>query len=192
MAYTMNRAHVSPGTFVLGGALAFGILVVVALTGCDTMGIDPAPIPPPGQNPPPSGNEIDTAALAAALGCDDVGLAQVGGGVAGALTDDDCALAAGRFPHHEGDERVDGYAFRVDDSTAIRIDLEAAGYDAVLALLDADMELLAFNDDRIPGNPAPDENATVELTVPAGTYVAVATSFFGTDRGSYSLTVATE
>src|SRR5687768_6599632 len=192
MAYTMNRANVSPGTFVLGGALAFGILVVVALTGCDTMGIDPPITPPPGQNPPPTGNEIDTAALAAALGCESVGLAQVGGAVAGALTDDDCMLAAGRLPEHEGDERVDAYAFRFDDSTSVRIDLEAAGYDAVLALLDDDMELVAFNDDRIPGNPAPDEDATLELTVPAGTYVAVATSFFGTERGSYSLTVAEE
>ena len=189
----MNRAYVSPGTFVLGGVMALGILVVVAMTGCDTMGIDPAPTPPPTQNPPPGGNppgDIDTAALAAALGCQNVGLAQLGGAVAGALTDDDCTLVADRFPHHEGGERVDAYAFRVSDSTAIRLDLEAGGFDAVLALLDEDMELVAFNDDRIPGEPAPDEDATIEITLAAGTYVAVATSFFETGRGSYSLTVA--
>lgn len=189
----MNRAYVSPRTFVLGGAMAFGILVVVAMTGCDTMGIDPAPNLPPGQNPPPGGNPpggIDTAALAAALGCQHVGLAQIGGAVAGALTDDDCTLEPNRFPHHEGGERVDAYAFRVSDSTALRLDLEAGGFDAVLALLNEDMELIAFNDDRIPGDPAPDEDATIEITLGAGTYVAVATSFFEGDRGSYLLVVA--
>jgi hypothetical protein len=189
----MNRAYVSPGTFVLGGAMALAILVVVTLTGCDTYGIDPLPVPPT-QNPGPGGNPggIDTAALAAALGCPEVSLAQVNGSVSGALTDSDCALPAGRFPLHEGGERVDAFAFELADSTALRIDLEALGFDAVLALLNEDMDLVAFNDDRIPGEPAPDQNATIDTTLAGGTYVAVATSFFDHERGSYSLVVSTD
>jgi hypothetical protein len=187
----MNRAQVSPATFVLGAALAFGILVVVALTRIHQMGIDPLPQEPPIQNPPPGGNPggIDIAALAVALGCPQVGLAQIGGAVSGSLTDGDCRLAAGRLPLHEGGEPVDAWAFRLEDSTSLRLDMEAGGFDAVLAVLNEDMELVAFNDDRIPGEPAPDENAGIEITLPDGTFVAVATSFFDHERGTYLLTV---
>lgn len=190
----MNRAYVSPATFVLGATLAFGILVLVALTGCDQMGIDPLPQDPPVQNPPPGGNPggIDTAALAAALGCPQVGLAQIGGAVSGALTDSDCRLPAGRFPLHEGGEPVDAWAFRLEDSTSLRIDMEAGGFDAVLAVLNEDMEIVAFNDDRIPGEPAPDQNAGVEITLPDGTFVAVTTSFFESERGTYLVSIATD
>jgi hypothetical protein len=189
----MNRAYVSPATFVLGATLAFGILVVVALTGCDQMGIDPLPENPPVQNPPPGGTppgSIDTAALAAALGCPQVGLAQIGGAVSGSLSDGDCRLPAGRLELHDGGEPVDAWAFRLEDSAAVRIEMEAGGFDAVLALLDEDMQVIAFNDDRVPGDPAPDENAALELTLPDGTFVAVATSFFDYERGTYLLTIA--
>jgi len=189
----MNRAYVSPGTFVLGGFMALTILVVVSLTGCDTMGIDELP-EPPAQNPPPAGNpgSIDTAALAASLGCSEVLLAQVGGAVSGALTDGDCVLPAGRLPLHDGGERVDAYAFELADSANVRLDMQAPGFDAVLALLDEEMSVVAFNDDRIPGEPAPDEDARIEVRLGGGVYVAIATSFFESDRGSYSLTVVEE
>jgi hypothetical protein len=178
-----------PRSLLLASALvAFAGL----LGGCDAYGLDPEitdPTVPPVEPPPPT-NGIDTAALAAALGCDAVGLAQMGGATGGSLSDTDCVLALGRFPLYDGDEFLDGFAFRLDDATAVRLDLEAGGFDPVLILLDAEMNLVAFNDDRDPGDPAANENARIDTTLAAGTYVAIATSFFDGQRGTYALTMS--
>jgi hypothetical protein len=178
-------------------SLLLALLVALPLAGCDSYGLDPITNPPvdnppvdnpPVDNPPPGG--IDTAALAAALGCDGMGLAQMDGAVGGALTETDCTLDADRFPLHDGGEFLDGFAFRLADSTTVRLDLQAGGFDAVLVLLDEDMDVVAYNDDMEPGNPAPDENARVELALAPGTYVAVATSFHDGERGTYALTMS--
>src|SRR5690606_24735645 len=115
---------------------------------------------PPGTTPP---GEIDTAALAAALGCDAVALANMGGSVSGSLVDTDCALEAGRFPEYEGGEFLDAYAFRLTDSTAVRLDLDAGAFDPLLVLLDENLDVVAYNDDRVPGDPAVDEGATIAM-----------------------------
>ena len=39
---------------------------------------------------------------------------------------------------------------------------------------------------------APDENATIDTTLAGGIYVAIATSFFDHERGSYSLVIVGE
>ncbi|HLA63991.1 MAG TPA: DVUA0089 family protein [Rhodothermales bacterium] len=178
----------------------------IALAGCDSYGIDdptgPLPTDPSGPGDPTDPTPTDSTEnpgpvptnpeLAEALGCFSVGNAGMGGALGGSLVETDCVLEAGRFPEYEGGEFLDAYAFTLDEETTVEINLDANAFDPVLALLNEDMEVLDFNDDRGPGDPADDEGSTIVQTLEAGTYVVVASSFFDGEQGTYTLRMTEE
>lgn len=184
--------------------LTVAFAATVALAGCDSYGIDdpagPLPTDPADPSDPTDPTPTDSTTnptptnpdLAAALGCFSVGNAGMGGALGGSLVSTDCTLEADRFPEYEGGEYLDAYAFTLDEEATVEINLDANAFDPVLALLNEDMELVDFNDDRGPGEPADDEGATISRTLDPGTYVVIASSFFEGEQGTYTLRMTEE
>lgn len=111
--------------------------------------------------------------LDAEFGCDEVEATRLGRSESDALTSGDCT---------DGEFTYDVYAFRVSGSTDVQIDLESNEFDAVLTLLDEDLNEIDFNDDRSNSN----TDARLETRLSSGVYVVFAYSYDG-DLGDYEL-----
>ena len=93
-----------------------------------------------------------------------------------ALSASDCLLA--------DDSHADLYRFTLTSARVVQVDLTSSQFDAYLGILDADGELLVDDDDGGGGT-----DARIVLTLVAGSYVIVATSFEPGETGSYQLRV---
>ena len=92
------------------------------------------------------------------------------------LSASDCLLPDG--------SHADLYRFTLTSARAVQIDMTSGALDAYLGILDADGEPLVADDD---GGGWTD--ARIVSTLPAGSYVIVATSFEPGETGSYQLRV---
>ena len=100
-----------------------------------------------------------------------------GGTSSGALTGSDCTFANGAF--------VDRYTLAVPSGVAaIRLDQRSTDFDAFLILYDSAGHPLGFDDDISTSS----LDASLKILLPAGRYRLDATSAFGGETGSYSLT----
>jgi len=98
--------------------------------------------------------------------------------VNGELTGADCRLSDGSY--------ADRWEITLTTTTALRIDMTSAAFDAFLFMRDASNNTVASDDDGAGGT-----NARIEGTFPAGTYIIWANSFLPGTTGAYSLAVST-
>lgn len=96
--------------------------------------------------------------------------------VQGALADDDCSLGA-RY--------ADLWELTLATSTTVQLDLTSAAFDTYLLLRNASGATIAEDDDGGSGL-----NSRIAITLPAGTYTVVTTSFGSFSTGQYSLAAA--
>jgi hypothetical protein len=82
----------------------------------------------------------------------------------------------------------DEYTFEGEAGQRVTISLSSTDFDTYLALLGPDGEVIAQNDDIVPGN----LNSELTVTLPTtGTYIVIANSFDNTGRGRYTVVVTT-
>lgn len=172
----------APRLLLLLGALA------VFAGGCDTYGPD-APGPDPGPDPDPDPDPVEPGDPAEVLGCASTGDLALGSVTSGTLRDSDCTLTPGRFEGYAGGEYVDVFVLTTAGATALRLDLESTDFDAFLIVTDDEGVAVASNDDVVPGSEGEaDTDSRVEITLAAGTYFVLATSFGPAETGAYTLT----
>jgi hypothetical protein len=106
--------------------------------------------------------------------CDETGSLEFGTSASGTLDTTDCVDADGRYR--------DLWNFGLDAETAVQLDMKSASFDAFLILEDSLGNEVARNDDGGAGS-----DARLSVTLQAGSYRVVATSFAPWTTGDYSL-----
>jgi uncharacterized protein YdeI (BOF family) len=100
--------------------------------------------------------------------------------VSGTLADGDCTA-----PHRSG-SKADLYTFQGTASQQVTVTLRSTAFDAYLIVVGPTGAVLAQDDDSGGGS-----NAQIQGTLPtAGTYTIEATAYGSSERGAYTLTVA--
>lgn len=94
----------------------------------------------------------------------------------GELAEGDCRLADGTL--------VDPWAFEIDSAREVNVSLTSTDFDAFLILLDEACEILARNDDCVPGEP---RHACISMVLAPGRYLLAVNSFDQGGRGRYRL-----
>lgn len=103
----------------------------------------------------------------------------MGEAVEGTLDEGDCVRSGGAFR--------DAWELELAAERTVRIDLESADFDAWVAVIDEEGREIAVDDDSGSGF-----DASLLVTLPAGRYRILASSFGPGGVGSYTLTVAEE
>ena len=157
------------------GALA--ALLPLSLA-CDIT--EPAPRNPDvddGGDEPPPPVEVDAEALKGVFGCD-VAVVALGEQAEGEFADAPCRLEDGRPAVY--------YAFGLDEAGSVTAQADAAWFDTLLYLYDAEGTQLAMNDDVNPF----DTNARLDADLGRGVYVAGVTALDSTSTGFYRFLVS--
>ena len=111
------------------------------------------------------------------------------GRVSGALSGGDCSVKQ-LVGGGSDDSFVDAYEFRLEQSTAVNIDMRSASLDSVLVLMDGRSRVLEVDNDSGTGC-----DARISQTLPAGTYAVLANTFVGGSNcgdtaGPYQITMS--
>lgn len=117
--------------------------------------------------------------LAEEVACEEPLPISMGETVEGTLDEGDCVRSGGAFR--------DVWALELDAERTVRVDLESADFDAWVAVIDEEGREVAVDDDSGPGF-----DASLLVTLPAGRYRILASSFGPGGVGSYTLMVAEE
>lgn len=103
--------------------------------------------------------------------------------IQGSLAASDCRLTAGTEVYF-----ADLYSLQLATAQMLELRMSSSQVDAWLEVYDADLNLLAGNDDDFSGT---DTNAGVRMFIPSGSYIFAATTAFGHEVGSYTISSAT-
>ena len=103
----------------------------------------------------------------------------IGEAVEGTLDESDCVRAGGAFR--------DAWSLELETERSLRIDLASADLDAWLSVTDVDGVEIARDDDSGPGF-----DSSLSITLGAGRYTVLASSFGPGDMGDYNLSVVEE
>jgi len=109
--------------------------------------------------------------------CADAGALSLGQTVTGTLDASDCVRTGGGYR--------ESWAFALDAETRVRFEQSSSALDTYLQVEDSAGNVLAWDDDGAGGT-----NSRLDITLAAGNYRVIASSFASGETGDYSLSAA--